>query len=254
MKRLLLLFSAIVLSCIAAPAAGPKIEKQQVESGGQKRTYYLFAPDSPKSSPAPLLLLLHGSGHNGEILVKSWKDFAQKEGVILVGPDSVDPQTWNSSKDSPDYLRDVIIDVMANHDVDPQRLYIFGHSAGAMYGIMVGLMESKYFAAVGVHAGALQPQEFVLISGAERKIPIGLWTGLWDEVVPSDAVKKTYEELTRSGFPTYFNPMPKHTHDYYAQADIINYSIWQFLKDKRNENPEFTHYDWANPKSVTPNK
>lgn len=244
---------AIVLSVglsSALATAGPKIEKAQVESGGEKRTYYVFAPESAKSAPAPLLLLLHGSGHNGELLLKTWQKAAEKEGIILAGPDSRDPQSWNSSVDTPDYLRDVIIDVMANHDVDPQRLYIFGHSGGAMYGIMLGLLESKYFAAVAVHAGALKPEEYVLMTSAGRKIPIGLWSGMWDETVPIDVVTKTYEELKRTGFPATFNPVPKHTHNYYAMADDINWSVWNYLKDKRNENPEFTHYDWGKAKTL----
>jgi len=245
---------AALLLCATASASGPKIEKAQVQSGSEKRTYYLYVPETAKPNPAPLLLLLHGSGRSGEDLVKYWKRHADKEGIILVGPDANNPQNWNSSADSPDFLRDVIVEVMANHDVDPQRLYVFGHSAGAMYGIMLGLLESKYFAAVGVHAGALKPEEYVLIDNAERKIPIGIWAGEWDELVPIDIVRKTDAQLKAKGFPAFFLPLSKHTHNYYAQADLINFSVWNFLKDKRNDSPEFTHYDWAQPKQLAPSK
>ena len=250
MKRVCGTIALLLIFVITAAAATPKIQKAEVESGGKKRTYYVFVPDSAKTDAAPMLLLLHGSGHTGEKLLQSWKNLAQKEGIILVGPDSTDPRTWNSSSDSPDYLRDVIAAVMADNLVDPQRLYIFGHSAGAMYGIMVGLLESKYFAAVASHAGALHAEEYALITRAERKIPIGLWSGVWDETVPLTFVNKTAEELQRAGFSVHMIQMPGHTHDYYAKADEINWAVWQFLKDKHNDSPEFTHYDWANPKPL----
>ncbi len=249
-RNLGVIATVLLLLCGAAVAGGPKIERTQVQSGGKKRTYYCYVPETAKAGPAPLLLLLHGSGHAGDLLVQNWKGEADKQGIILVGPDSNDPRSWDSSVDSPDFLRDVIVDVMANHDVDPQRLYIFGHSGGAMYGILLGLMESNYFAAVGVHAGALQQAEYVLISNAQRKIPIGLWSGRQDDSVPIDEVKRTYEELQRQGFPTVFHPIPNHTHNYYAMADVVNSEIWEYLKDKRNESPEFTQYDWSKAKKL----
>ena len=250
MKRARASTVLMLLFAITAAAATPKIEKAEIESGGKKRTYYVFVPESVKTESAPLLLLLHGSAQTGEKLLQNWKKLAEKEGIILVGPDSTDPQTWNSSSDSPDYLRDVITAVMADNLVDPQRLYIFGHSAGAMYGIMVGLLESQYFAAIASHAGALHPEEYVLIARAGRKLPIGLWSGVWDETVPLTAVNKTAEELQHAGFSVHMVQMPGHTHDYYAKADEVNWAVWQFLKDKRNDSPEFTHYDWTNPKPL----
>ncbi len=239
----------VLLSALAS-AGGPKIQKVQIESGGRKRTYYIYVPDKAKSGASPLLLLLHGSGHAGDLLVQNWKREADREGIVLASPDSNDPRVWDSSVDSPDFVREVIIDVMAKHDIDSQRLYIFGHSGGAMYGILLGLMESNYFAAVGVHAGALQEAEYVIINNAQRKIPIGLWSGRQDDRVPIDEVKRTYDELQRQGFPTVFHPIPNHTHNYYAMADVVNSEIWEYLKDKRNENPEFTYYDWSKAKKL----
>lgn len=241
-----------ILLCwaVVAAAAGPKLEKMQIDSGGQKRTYYIYVPEKAKEGLPPLLLLLHGSGQTGAVLVKNWKSESDAQGIVLVGPDANNREKWDSSVDSPDFLRDVIVDVISRQNIDTERLYIFGHSGGAMYGIMLALMESKYFAAAGVHAGALHEQEYVLMGSAQRKIPIGLWCGDWDETVPTGEVRKTYEEFKRQGFPVVFNPIPKHTHNYYALADVINDQVWRFLKDKRNDSPEFTHYDWNHPKQL----
>jgi poly(3-hydroxybutyrate) depolymerase len=255
MRRILPLIvvcsAAVLLLSGIASAAGPKIEKTQIDFGGQKRTYYYFVPASVKpNDAAPLLLLLHGSGQNGESLVKTWKDLAAKEGIILAGPDAINPRYWDSSADSADFLLAVITDLMAGNLVDPERLYIFGHSAGAKYGLLMGLLESQYFAAVAVHAGSLQPNEYQLTKQATRKIPMAIWAGQWDEIVPLDEVTATVDALKREGFTVRLTQMNRHTHNYYATADEVNYAVWQFLKDRRNSNPQFTHYDWSHPKAL----
>ena len=41
--------------------AAPDVVHDTITSGGQKRSYYLFVPDTVKA-PAPLVMQLHGSG------------------------------------------------------------------------------------------------------------------------------------------------------------------------------------------------
>ncbi len=42
------------------------------------------------------------------------------------------------------------------YPINPRRVYLFGHSAGAIFALHMSLMESQYFAAAAVHAGALR--------------------------------------------------------------------------------------------------
>src|SRR6476469_575804 len=152
MKTVALLFLLAVTSAAAFAAAKP--EKQTITSQGGERTYYMFVPEKI-TAPAPLLLLLHGSGRDGMSQINEWKDLAEKEGIILVAPDSANAREWSMNTDGPEFLHEVVEAVRAKHSVDGSRLYIFGHSAGAVFALYMGVMESKYFAAAGVHAGAI---------------------------------------------------------------------------------------------------
>jgi poly(3-hydroxybutyrate) depolymerase len=59
-----LAIAAILLSSTTVFAAN--IEKKTITSGGIARTYYLLVPESvTKEHPAPLIVLLHGSGRRG---------------------------------------------------------------------------------------------------------------------------------------------------------------------------------------------
>src|SRR5215470_1065337 len=84
----LLALLTLVTVCRAQTDAKP--QKFVLSFGGTDRTYSLFVP-SGLATPSPLLLLLHGSGQDGESLIAAWQEIAQKEGIILAAPDSIDP-------------------------------------------------------------------------------------------------------------------------------------------------------------------
>jgi len=234
MKRFALLITLLLLFPFAA-AATPKIEKESFTSQDKKRTFYLFVPETTKPVEAlPMLVLLHVSGHNGLSLVESWKDLASKEGLVLAGPDSNDPSRWTSDNDGPNMIHDLVETVKSRCPIDPRRVYLFGHSAGAVYAIKMSLMESEYFAASAVHAGSFRERkEFEVISRATRKIPLAIWVGTADQYFSLKSIRETRDALVGRGFPFEVTEVPGHDHNYYDLAQRINEAAWQFLKKYR---------------------
>jgi poly(3-hydroxybutyrate) depolymerase len=174
------LFHVCFLVLFASPPAAAqdksnKIVKESILSNKKKRTYYLFVPATVKA-PAPLIVLLHGSGRNGLSLVDPWKDLATKEGFIVVGPDANSGGGWSMPGDGPDFLHDLVEDLKTRYPIDARRVYLFGHSAGAVFAFIISTVESEYFAATAIHAGAFRtPDEYKTISKATRKIPLAVF-------------------------------------------------------------------------------
>src|SRR5258706_14504896 len=134
MRYSILLLLTLILVPSQTAAASDKIVKDSFTSQNKKRSFYLFAPDSIKSgTPAPLIVLLHGSGHNGLSLIDKWKDLAKQEGMIIAGPDSIDSSKWATPIDGPDFLHDLVEAIKAKYPVNPRRVCLFGHSAGAIF-------------------------------------------------------------------------------------------------------------------------
>src|SRR4030095_16175013 len=211
-------------------ATPPDVVHDTITSGGRKRSYYLFVPDTVKA-PAPLVVLLHGSGHNGRSLIDQWQDLAAKEGVRIAVPDSDDPSAWVLGKDGPDFLHDLVEALKSKHPINPRRVYLFGHSGGAVFGLVMSTVASEYFAAVAVHAGAFRSQtEIEMISSAKRKIPISIWVGTSDPFFSLREVRATRDAFGAKDIVVQVNEIPGHDHNYYGIASRINASAWEFLK------------------------
>lgn len=235
---------ALALLLLVARPADAKVEKLKLGSGRDAHTYYLYVPESAQAGPAPLLLLLHGSGRNGVSLVDPWLPLAKLQGIVLVAPDASDPQAWRIPQEGPDFFRDLIEAVVAAHpNVDRRRMYLFGHSAGAIQALDMGVLEPDYFAAVAVHAGVVSPEMVPMLDRSARKIPFAIWIGTKDQFFPLDTVRRTRDVLTEHGFTVQFTEIPNHTHDYYTTSAQTNREAWAFLQQHRlARDPEFQPY------------
>jgi len=247
------IISATVLLAVCQIALGnpltsgsSKITKQTIEFDGKKRVYYLYVPEKVGSKP-PLIVTLHGSGRDGLSLVEKWKDIADQEGFIVAGPDAMNSAEWNSTDDGADFLRVIVEQLESKYAIDPKRVFLFGHSAGAVYALNLSMTESEYFAATAVHAGSWRSnEEFDYVHLAKRKTPIAIFIGDVDQYFPIDSVKKTEELLKSNQFPIQITVMKGHDHWYYDLAPDINRNAWAFLKQHSlNAEPKFTEYATA---------
>ncbi len=231
MKLLGLLLFTLLMPPTLSTGSAEKIVKESIRSQGKERTYYLFVPDKAGPAvPAPLIVLLHGSGRNGLSLVEKWKELAKKEGVIIVGPDALNSQGWKIPEDGPEFIHELVEALKTKYPINARRVYLFGHSAGAGQALYLSLLESEYFAATAVHAGALSPDDGPYIDRAQRKIPIAIFVGTNDEFFPLPVVRATRDALNGRGFKSELTEIKGHTHWYYDRAAEINRSAWEFLK------------------------
>jgi poly(3-hydroxybutyrate) depolymerase len=232
-------YSLVLLLCsllLAAPAsAKDKIKKSDFKFGGKWRTYYSYVPD--KEGPLPLVVLLHGSGRNGGIMASEWKRLASTENFIFVAPNSYDPAVWQFQKDGPDFIRAIVELVRAEHAVDDNRIYLFGHSGGAVYALALAVIDSEYFAATAVHAGALSPDRFSSVASAKRRMPIAIWVGDHDIFFPVDVVKMTKEVFESNGFHVELSILTNEGHNYESGAGDVNTKAWEFFRRTRLGQP-----------------
>jgi len=135
---------------------------------GDERTYRLFIPAGAiAGTKMPLVVALHGGLGSGDQFADNsqFEKTAQSEGFIVVFPDGTG-RTWNagnccggSARDDVDdvgFLAALIDQLQATLPVDPERVFMTGHSNGAMMTFRFACERADQVAAAAPVAGSLE--------------------------------------------------------------------------------------------------
>lgn len=140
------------------------------DHNGTEREYYLYIPAIYDGSEAvPLLFDFHsGNGSSASAFNRSRFDLiADREGFILVTPQGLNGGWQFTTQDNPqpfdnqdiDFVLSLLNSLAAEFNVDEQRLYLAGSSAGALFTFEIACQRSDVFAAAAaVMAGMLDAQ------------------------------------------------------------------------------------------------
>ena len=210
----------------------PEFAKRTVKLERAEYGYEVFSPaghDSTRQLPA--VLLLHGAGDQPDPMIAAWQDFAVRNGVVLLAPSL--PQRLDFEPVAPEVFRRMVKQAVGEWPINPQRVYVFGHSAGGYLALDAATFDSDVFAAVAVHASFIAPAYGGIVNEARRKTPIALYIGDHDQWVPVSRVEGTRDLLRQHGFPVHYVLLPGHDHNYYALAEQINDDAWKFFQPQR---------------------
>lgn len=167
-----------------SPDGAPQGEERFVAgrfgSDGAQRDYKLFIPPGAGSRPLPLVVMLHGCTQNPDDFAAgtAMNEVARAQGFYVLYPAQSHKANaqgcWNWFKHNhqqrgrgePALLAGMTRQVMAEHAIDPDRVYVAGLSAGGAMAAILGAAYPELYAAVGVHSG--------LAAGSANDLPSAL--------------------------------------------------------------------------------
>lgn len=207
----------------------PGLEQRQIQFQQTVYPFYVFLPSSVDGThPLPAVLLIHGGGGNGPDVIAVWKNFAQQNGIVLVGPTLPLGGTFETAV-APKLYPMIMDAVQSEWKIDAARIYLFGISAGGYTVFDVCMFDSQYFAAGGVFAAVITPDYSWILQRATRKIPMAIYIGDHDEFFSVAQAQNTRDLLAADGFPVKLTIFPNLDHNYGAVADTVNADVWRFF-------------------------
>ena len=174
---------------------------------GEEMKYTLFVSSKVRPDvPAPLIVALHGLGGDSNFIVRGrLVDLAEEGGYVVVGPMGYNAGGWygspliampNQPPARPNLTELSELDVLtvlqiarSQFNVDPDRIYLMGHSMGGAGTIYLGQKHADYWAAIAAIAPAAfmmqREQAGVLAPIKGAGLPVMITQGSDDPVVPA---------------------------------------------------------------------
>ena len=171
-----------------------------------------YRPAKAPEGPLPLLIILHGAGGYPPGFLQKMEPVADKLGVILIAPRSLD-RTWDlivnmRTEDQPwqgldaHRLDQSLADLFKRSAVDPAHVVLLGFSDGASYALSLGLANPKLFTTVI----ALSPGMIAPMRRFDRQQQVFIAHGRSDRVLPFLASRDIADALRGGGANVRFRP------------------------------------------------
>lgn len=200
MKRMLPVVLSVLLIFGLAPlgsayAQGDQTGKPQTGlffHDGLSRSYVYYIPKSYQpGQPAPLLVVLHGGGGNGEQIMNGtgFNALAEQNGFIALYPDGLGG--WNDEReiksrinaDDVGFLGALVDEFKALYSIDAGRVFFTGVSNGGMMSYYLACRMADQIAGI---AAVVANMPALIVDGCKpsRPVPVLIIVGTADELVP----------------------------------------------------------------------
>lgn len=235
MRRLLL--GLFLLSLNQCAAQSQLVEGELNTTVSETLRYYLYYPEAYgelENESFPLLLFLHGGGESGQDLAALKTNGPPKllaEGkqfpFLVLAPQHPHPKKWWNIRAVMALLEKVI----EENRVDPKRIYLTGLSRGGSAAWELAVQYPDTFAAMMVVCG-MTPVPYA--HWIDKKMPIWVFHGALDPVIPIEHSEKMVARLKEMGYPVRFTRYEDVGHNAWERAYTTDAVYEWFMEQKRD--------------------
>jgi len=171
--------------------------------------YYYYIPKKiAKSATVPFLVMVPGlSGRGQDFVNQQFKDFAKKEGFVIISPSFIeDTKNWESATSyqypkawSGQALNNILNSFVSKQNIHASTLYMLGFSAGAQFVSRYALLYPYYVTVCAFNAagGTDDPLKY-------QATKFYVAVGTQDEAIRKQNAQKFYDLARQQGIDVTF--------------------------------------------------
>ena len=231
-----------------------KMHFRTVAVNGRQFPYVAYVPEGQH---LPMILFLHGSGERGDDAIKPTlvglgpvlREHPERVPAIVVFPQVPLDERWLG--DSADAAMNALDAAIAEFGGDPERVYLTGLSMGGYGTWHLALAHAGRFAAIVPICGGLLPhpttvavrQSPLTLSAADpyaftahalRTVPVWIFHGADDTVIPVSESRQMAEALRREGADVHYTEYAGVGHGSWDRA-YAEEELWRWLFAQRRK-------------------
>ncbi len=245
-----------------------EVDNRKMEFGDVTMKYGMQIKGEPDENGYPLYIALHGGGSSDtpDVNDSQWMQMATYYGKnvkqgIYINPRGV-RDTWDTHANPESFpLYDRLIENMiAFYDVDPNRVYIMGFSAGGDGVYMITPKMTDRFAAANMSAGHPNGIDLRNLYNMPIQLQCGMQDSAYDRnkvTAEYDSVLAGYSETYGGGYihQTYIHK--NYAHNFYdnhaaEQEVLVDLKAWLETGDTTSTMAKTKAVDWVNQYTRTP--
>jgi poly(3-hydroxybutyrate) depolymerase len=158
-----------------------------------------YVPEQYQANkPHGLVVWLHAPGlFDQDELVKQWKPLCDQFDLILLAPQSVDPQRWTVPEI--EFVQKTIDNVTSSYTIDPHRVVTHGYLAGAAMAYHVALAHRDVCRGIAP-VGAPLPARMAM-PDTDPLQPLAIYSCSSPESEAADLIQAGEKRLQEKAFP-----------------------------------------------------
>ena len=249
--------AALVSGVLCAQSTGPQILTFFSDVDDSDQPYALYLPRNFDAARKwPLVVSLHGAGSNhrlnlrrvfgkgnrpGETDAEATRVFPPLPDVnyIIASPLARGTMGYQGIAEKDVY--DMLADVKRRFPIDEDRIYLTGLSMGGGGTLWLGLTRPDIWAAIAPVCAA-PPQDIEVFGDNALNLPVHLFHGEADPVVPVAVSRQWHKRLSSAGGPVEYIEYPGVRHNSWDTAYKDARIFPWFEKHRRNPYPERVHF------------